>query len=29
MKNHVHLLLRSGVEGISQLMRRLLTGYAV
>jgi len=29
MKNHVHLLLRSGVAGISQLMRRLLTGYAV
>ncbi|MHC4105253.1 MAG: transposase [Planctomycetota bacterium] len=29
MKNHVHMLLRSGVEGISQLMRRLLTGYAV
>ena len=29
MKNHVHLLLRSGVTGISQLMRRLLTGYAV
>ena len=29
MKNHVHLLLRSGVSGISQLMRRLLTGYAV
>ena len=29
MKNHVHLLLRSGVIGISQLMRRLLTGYAV
>ncbi len=29
MKNHVHLLLRSGMTGISQLMRRLLTGYAV
>ena len=29
MKNHVHLLLRSGVTGVSQLMRRLLTGYAV
>jgi hypothetical protein len=29
MKNHVHLLLRSGATGISQLMRRLLTGYAV
>jgi REP element-mobilizing transposase RayT len=29
MKNHVHLLLRSGLTGISQPMRRLLTGYAV
>ena len=29
MKNHVHLLLRSSATGISQLMRRLLTGYAV
>lgn len=29
MKNHIHMLLRSGVTGISQLMRRLLTGYAV
>jgi REP element-mobilizing transposase RayT len=29
MENHVHLLLRSGVTGISQLMQRLLTGYAV
>ena len=29
MKNHVHLLLRSGLTGISHLMRRLLTGYAV
>ena len=29
MRNHVHLLLRSGNVGISQLMRRLLTGYAV
>ena len=28
MKNHVHLLLRSAVVGISRLMRRLLTGYA-
>jgi len=28
MKNHVHLLLRSGRSGLSQLMRRLLTGYA-
>ena len=29
MPNHGHLLLRSGETGISQLMRRLLTGYAV
>ncbi len=29
MENHVHLLLFSGVKGISQFMRRLLTGYAV
>jgi len=29
MSNHAHLLLRSGSSGISTLMRRLLTGYAV
>lgn len=29
MPNHVHLLLFSGPEGISQFMRRLLTGYAL
>jgi putative transposase len=29
MSNHVHLLLRSGEAGISTVMRRLLTGYAV
>ena len=29
MPNHVHMLLRSGPSGISTLMRRLLTGYAV
>jgi putative transposase len=29
MSNHVHLLLRSGEVGISKVMRRLLTGYAV
>ncbi len=29
MSNHVHLLIRSGPSGISQFMRRLLTGYAV
>jgi putative transposase len=28
MKNHVHLLLRSGLTPLSSLMRRLLTGYA-
>ncbi len=28
MKNHMHLLLRSGPSGLSPLMRRLLTGYA-
>jgi putative transposase len=27
--NHAHFLLRSGLPGISTLMRRLLTGYAV
>jgi REP element-mobilizing transposase RayT len=29
MENHVHLLLFSGPQGLSKLMRRLLTGYAV
>ncbi|MFC1857510.1 transposase [Thermodesulfobacteriota bacterium] len=29
MTNHAHFLLRSGPEGISTLMRRLLTGYVV
>lgn len=29
MPNHAHFLLRSGETGISQLMQRLLTGYAV
>jgi len=29
MPNHIHMLLRSGPSGISTLMRRLLTGYAV
>ena len=28
MPNHVHLLIFSGPQGISQFMRRLLTGYA-
>jgi REP element-mobilizing transposase RayT len=29
MPNHVHILLRSGLPGLSKFMRRLLTGYAV
>ena len=29
MDNHVHLLLFSGPQGLSKLMRRLLTSYAV
>jgi len=29
MRNHVHLLFFSGPAGISQFMRRLLTGYAL
>ncbi len=29
MRNHVHLLLRTGSLGIATVMRRLLTGYAV
>jgi REP element-mobilizing transposase RayT len=29
MKNHVHLLLRTGVAPISKVMQRILTGYAV
>jgi putative transposase len=29
MSNHAHFLIRSGPSGISNLMRRLLTGYAV
>ena len=29
MSNHAHFLFRSGSAGISNLMRRLLTGYAV
>jgi REP element-mobilizing transposase RayT len=29
MTNHVHILLRSGEQGLSSFMRRLLTGYAV
>jgi len=28
MTNHAHILLRSGTEGLSGYMRRLLTGYA-
>jgi len=29
MRNHVHILLRSGPSGISDFMRKLLTGYAI
>ena len=29
MSNHAHFLFRSGTSGLSTLMRRLLTGYAV
>ena len=29
MTNHVHILLKSGPHGLSQFMRRLLTGYAI
>ncbi len=29
MSNHAHFLFRSGGAGISTLMRRLLTGYAI
>lgn len=29
MPNHLHLLLRPGARGLSHLMRRLLTGYAI
>jgi putative transposase len=29
MRNHIHMLLRSGPSGLPTLMRRLLTGYAV
>ncbi len=29
MSNHVHLLLRTGSVPVAQVMRRLLTGYAV
>lgn len=29
MPNHMHILLKSGLEGLSHFMRRLLTGYAI
>ena len=29
MSNHMHILLKSGLHGLSQFMRRLLTGYAI
>jgi REP-associated tyrosine transposase len=29
MSNHMHILIKSGPRGLSQFMRRLLTGYAI
>ncbi len=29
MTNHAHILLKSGTEGLSSFMRKLLTGYAI
>ena len=29
MSNHMHILVKSGPHGLSQFMRRLLTGYAI
>ncbi len=29
MSNHLHLMIRAGADGISAMMRRLLTGYAI
>src|SRR4051812_643047 len=29
MPNHIHLLLKSGMHGISRMLQRLLGGYAV
>lgn len=29
MPNHIHILLRSGPQGLPKFMRRLLTGYAI
>ena len=29
MSNHIHILLKSGPEGLSRFMRKLLTGYAI
>lgn len=29
MRNHAHILLRSGLYGLSDFMRKLLTGYAI
>ena len=29
MTNHAHILLRSGLCGLSKFMRRFLTGYAI
>lgn len=29
MSNHIHILLKSGPDGLSRFMRKLLTGYAI
>ena len=29
MRNHAHILLRSGASGLTRFMRRFLTGYAI
>jgi REP element-mobilizing transposase RayT len=29
MSNHIHVLLKSGPDGLSRFMRKLLTGYAI
>ena len=29
LDNHAHILMRSGPEGVSTCMRRILTGYAI
>src|SRR5262245_21343619 len=29
MPNHIHLLIKTGIRGMADFMRRLLTGYAI